>query len=424
MRIQLSLLAALSMLVVSTAAMPQAASSAPGSKLDYVLIFSRHGVRSPTGKAAQYDRYSKAAWPKWTTAPGELTPHGYTLMKLLGTYDHALLAQEGLFAAQGCEDAARISVHADSDQRTRETARALDEGMFPGCTVTVTSKPEGTNDPLFHVKDTTAAQAELAAAAVLGRIGNDPAAIASAYHAPLAEFDDLLARCGEADPAHTRTSLFDVPSSVNASSGDHLADVKGPLSTASTLTENLLLEYTEGLDTQQVGWGCVNAAQVRTLIDLHTAASDIALRTPAVAGPFSAALLQVIAASIEQAAQGQAVAGAEGRPGDKMLLLIGHDTNLSTMAGALGIDWILDGRRDDTPPGSALIFELRTDNAGRRTVQVFFSAQTLEQMRNATALTLSSPPPRVPVFLPGCSGADGACELNAFVKLLSDHAPR
>ena len=33
---------------------------------------------------------------------------------------------------------------------------------------------------------------------------------------------------------------------------------------------------------------------------------------------------------------------------DRALFLIGHDTNLSNIAGLLNLTWIFDGRRDDT----------------------------------------------------------------------------
>ncbi|GGG97616.1 histidine-type phosphatase [Silvibacterium dinghuense] len=420
MPIRTQLLAALFPLLVLSPASPQAHAPADNSKLIYTLIVSRHGVRSPTGKSTQYDRYSKAAWPAWTTAPGELTPHGFALMKIFGSYDRELFSSEGLFSAQDCADATRITIHADSDQRTRETGRALAEGLFPGCSVPVQAKAEGTHDPLFHPANIPPAQAELAAAAILGRIGGDPAAIVAAYHAPLAEFDSLLASCGDAEPGHSRTSLFDIPSTISTGTDDHLAEVKGPLSVAATLTENLLLAYTEGMDMKQVGWGCIDGTRLRSLMDLHTASSEFALRTPAVAGPLSSSLLRVIAASLAQAATGKPVNDAEGRVGDKMLLLVGHDTNLSAIAGALHLDWILDDRRDDTPPGSALELELRQDASGRRTVQLFFTAQTLEQMRNAAPLSLTNPAPRVPVFIPGCSAADGACELGSFEVLLKE----
>jgi 4-phytase/acid phosphatase len=45
-------------------------------------------------------------------------------------------------------------------------------------------------------------------------------------------------------------------------------------------------------------------------------------------------------------------------------------------------------------------------------------AQTLDQMRNATALNFQNPPERVPVFVPGCSQADFSCEWKAFQDLV------
>jgi 4-phytase/acid phosphatase len=51
---------------------------------------------------------------------------------------------------------------------------------------------------------------------------------------------------------------------------------------------------------------------------------------------------------------------------------------------------------------------------GAYSVRVFYTAQTLDQMRNATPLSLANPPERVPVFVPGCGRADGSCEWKTF----------
>ncbi len=40
--------------------------------------------------------------------------------------------------------------------------------------------------------------------------------------------------------------------------------------------------------------------------------------------------------------------GAPGAPGDRALVLVGHDANLANIAGSLNLTWIVDGRRDDT----------------------------------------------------------------------------
>jgi 4-phytase / acid phosphatase len=339
----------------------------------------------------------------------------------LGSYYRQELESQGLLTRGGCADSNRISIHADSDQGTRETARALAESIFQGCRIAVDAQKEGTNDPLFHFPPTSIspAQARSGAAAVLQRVGDDPEGIARAHHMQLAALDHLLATCGNSTPGHTRSSLFEVPASIDPGTGDHIVTMRGPLNTAGTLAENLLLEYTEGMASSDVGWGCVNGSEVRKLINLHMEASDLAQRTPAVAMPQASALLRVIDQSILQAITGRAAAGAEGRSGDKLLLLVGHDTNLLNLAGALNLNWKLDGRRNDTPPGSALVFEVwENRREGTYSVEVFFTSQTLEQMRDATALSEKNPPPKVIVSVRTCSRRPGGHEVSCFA-----HAP-
>jgi 4-phytase/acid phosphatase len=77
--------------------------------------------------------------------------------------------------------------------------------------------------------------------------------------------------------------------------------------------------------------------------------------------------------------------------------------------------WIVDGRRDDTPPGGALIVELwkkpRTEDYS---VHLYYTAQTLEQMRSSATLSPTNPPQRVPIFLPDCSKEDFSCTWPEF----------
>ena len=398
------------------------AAESKSGKLQFVLYLSRHGVRSPTKAPAQYDAYSAAPWPEWSVPPGYLTAHGYQLMKLFGAYDRAKLASDGLLAPAGCGDAARVSILADSDQRTRETGKAIGEGMFPGCPVNVKAKPEGTEDPLFHSLHAPVAESSqaLALAAVEGRIGGDPGNLTEVYRSQLATLEGILAGCGHsAKPAHERTSLFDIPSSIQRGKGDHPLQFRGPLSTASSLSENLLLEYTEGMTGQALGWGCLDEANLRRVMELHTAASIVEQRMPVIARMYASNLLGHIVNSLEQAATGKPMAGALGMPGDRVLFLVGHDTNLATVAGVLNLDWIIDGRLNDTPPGGAMIFELWRSTAGTFQVRLFYTAQTLDQMRNASALTLNNPPPQVPLFVPGCSGPDMSCSLQGFAQTVS-----
>ncbi|MGA9063471.1 MAG: histidine-type phosphatase [Terracidiphilus sp.] len=403
----------------------QAAATHSGTQntdLKFVVILSRHGVRSPTGKPVKYNPYSAAPWPHWDVPPGHLTAHGYQLMKLFGAYDRALLASDGLVAPTGCADAARITILADSDQRTRETGEAIAGGMFPGCSVEVHALPEGTNDPLFHPHRIADQDRALALAAVEGRIGEDPGNLTAAYRPELTALDSILAGCGHSQSAdRSRTTIFDVPSSLAPGSGSHPAELHGPLTVASSLSENLLLEYAEGMTGADLGWGCLNEDSLRNVMQLHTAAADYTQRTPTIARMYASNLLDCIFKALEQHVSGKPVAGAPGKPSDHILFLVGHDTNITTVAGALGLDWIIDGRRDDTPPGGALVFELwRARDSGAYSVRVCYTAQTLRQMRETQALTLATPPVQVPIFVPGCSRQDMSCAWNAFADSIRD----
>jgi 4-phytase/acid phosphatase len=409
-------------------AVPAQAGVEKSDELKFVVVVSRHGVRSPTGKPGQLEPYSREPWPKWSVPPGYLTEHGAHLMTLFGAYDREQWAAQGLIAPSGCVDASHIEIIADSDQRTRETGKAIAAGLAPGCALDVSARAEGTPDPLFHSLEAKVGHPDklLATAAVSGRIGGNPDGIKEAYRPQLQALEEVLHSCkpGAACASDSKVapqSLFDIPSSIGPGKSDHLVELHTPLSVASTMSENLLLEYTEGMDAANVGWGHVDAEKLRELLQLHTASEDIGGRTSYIARVQSSNLLTHMIQSMEQEASGHAVTGALTRPGDRVLILVGHDTNLANIGGALGLSWLIDGRRDDTPPGGALVFELwKSRDTKEYSVRTFFVAQTLDQMRNATPLSLKNPPERVPVFVPGCGQADGACTWSGFQQAVRD----
>lgn len=395
---------------------PVQASPTPSQDtLKFVVIVSRHGVRSPTGKTDQLNQFSTEPWPTWSVPPGNLTEHGAKLEKLFGGFEREFLTKQGLLAPTGCEDAEHITILADSDQRTRETGKDIAAGLMPGCNVESHALAEGTPDPLFHplAAGNLQLDKQLATAALAGRIGNNPAGLTEAYRPQLEALEKVLSSAG----ASPKMKLFDIPSSIAPGKGDHLVDLRSPLGTAATMAENLLLEYADGMP--QVGWGRVDEHTLRELMQLHTASADLERWTPYIARTQSAPMLSAILGSMQQVINGKPVGGALGRTSDRLLVLVGHDTNLTNISGALGLAWLIDGRRDDTPPGSALIFELwQSGTSSNYSVRLFFTAQTLDQMRNATPLSLDNPPERVPVFMPGCGRADSACDWSSFEALV------
>jgi len=204
-------------------------------------------------------------------------------------------------------------------------------------------------------------------------------------------------------------------------SGDRLVQLNGPLAVGATLAVNLQFEYMEGMPYRDVGWGRVDEAKMRSLMAIHAAETDLLQRTPYIARAQASNLLAHILYTLEQAEQQKSVAGAIGTPDDKVVFLVGHDTNIDNVAGLVDAHWLVDGyQRDDAAPGGAFVFELWQRAGHEDAVRSYYIVETPHQMREALPLSLKMPPPKAGVFLPGCSQSrDSApCGWSAFRGLL------
>ena len=387
-------------------------STAVPPKLKFTVILTRHGVRSPTWNLADLNQYSAEPWPDWGVAPGKLTLRGRELMTLFGSYYRRYFAAAGLLRASGCEDAVRVHILADSESRTLETGEALAAGMMPGCGLR-TRAVANEKDPLFSplAAGIGAPDRALAAASISGRIGANPDALVKVYKPAFDTLRELLFNCAPnascpAEDKPGKRSLLKEPSSLEASKSDHGAELRGPLRIGSTLSEDFLLEYANGMEGKDLGWGRLSEDKLLEVMRLHASYADLARQTPYVARLGGSNLLSHVLRSMEQAVKGSAVTGSLGEVNDRVLIIVGHDTNISNIAGILGIHWLIDGYQpDDTPPGSALVFEL-WQKEGAEMVSTYYLSQSLEQMRNARPLTLDAPPLKSHIFVSGCSTAE------------------
>jgi 4-phytase/acid phosphatase len=116
--------------------------------------------------------------------------------------------------------------------------------------------------------------------------------------------------------------------------------------------------------------------------------------------------------------------GALGNPTTKIIVLTTSNTNIAGLAGLFHLDWLLPGYQPDVcAPSGALVFELRqSQSTGEYIVRASYVAQTMDQLRNQTALTLDAPPAIAPVFIPGCSlgNATFDCPLASLMALAMD----
>jgi 4-phytase/acid phosphatase len=391
-----------------------AAGAAATPHLKYVVIVSRHGVRAPTWELTRLNEYSAQPWPDWGVPPGNLTPHGRVAIKLIGGYYHDWLTEERLFDERECRNAGQVFIWADKDQRTLETGRAFAESLALGCEIAVHSQPGSESDPLFS--GAGASDPELALEAVRARIGADPQKLIADHQDALTALATILTG-GQTVVNNFVESSREIGVAINGRS----VALRGPFDTSSTMSENLLLEYTNGMQGADLGWGRLNKQNLLQVLELHGAYADLTRRTPYLARVRGSNLLAHILHSMEQAASGMAVPGSISRPGDNVLVLVGHDTNQSNLSGMLDLNWSLPGYQlNETPPGGALVFSLWDSGNGGLFVRAQYVAQSLDQMRNAVPLTAGELPERADVSIPACKAEqeESGCPWPAFTRAL------
>ena len=389
-------------------ASPASASTQPAPttdalKLQRVVMLMRHGVRPPTKAKVVPAGMNDQPWPKWSVDYGQLTPHGYDAVKLLGRWDRGHWAARGLLPTNGCPPVADIEVAASSKPRTQDTARALVEGMVPGCGITVDFPASPADDVQFHPLEAGAmpidADQALRAAQALSPPGGMRAEVV-AHASGLALLDQALGCTGPR--AQSGCSLAAMPPALVRNEDDR-ADIGNPFGIASTVSQTFLLEYLEGMPMSDVAWGRLNRQQIEDLLEFHSLKFYYEGRAPYVAAraasPLASRMLEAML------------------HGPKLTVLTGHDTNIADLGGFLDLHWKVPSYpRDDPPPGGALGFEVLADAQGKRFVRAFYRSQTMDQVRELQPLSAANAPSYEYLPIPGCASLCPMAEFESMVR--------
>ena len=317
------------------------------------VVLMRHGVRAPTQSPETLREWSAKPWPVWPVGRGELTARGADLVSLFWQAEGARLRTLGLLPS-GRLGKADVLVLADLDQRTRATAQALINGLAPDDSLAVRVRDVPAPDPLFH--PVKARLCALNAAAVAAEVTPARIKTLAADLAPLLdELGDILGPAAPAWCARYRLAppcrVTDTPSSLLLTQDAHNVNLDGGLPAASSAAEIFLLEY--GQWNQNAAWGTLDAARLGTLLRVHTDTFNLINRAPSVAAARGSALLEAML---------QTLSGSHPDPtfnAAKLVVFVGHDTNLANLGSLLGLHWQLPGYpADDIPPASMLTLNL------------------------------------------------------------------
>jgi len=425
-------------MLVLLAGAPHAAASAKPDTLLKVVILSRHGVRSPIPSAAELETWTASAWTVWNCAtppavkvcePGQLTPRGFMLAKQMGTFYRTYLAE--LLPPDQCPTPSDVFLWADRTERTEKTGLALLRGFRPSCPPDryFHSASPSPTDRIFHPV-MSAGRCTLNAARaereILARAGGNLSSIETSLAPELKTAQRALQCCqSRLCMSVAAACRLPAPSTKMCRLNEHLPTcvvshpeagtpmdvlLGGSLRVASTFAELLLLEYANGFPQSDVGWERISRDEMARVFRLHTTAFDLEQRTRYIAGRQGSALVKKILLALQSKTDGTP---GTAPPGAKFVAYVGHDTNISNVAGMLRLSWQQPGyQQDQTPPAGALIFELHQSSSGSRYVSAFYVAQSLDDMRRVAGTT----PQRASVPILGCSN-ESRCPLEHFAKL-------
>ena len=383
--------------------------------LEKAVQVSRHGVRPQTDTQKLVDA-TRRQWPTWLVRDGELTGHGYLAASLMGAWQAGHYRQAGLLPA-GCPDTATVYTLSSPKQRTRATAGALLDGMFPGCGQKALASTEKL-DPLFQTDKMDFARIDpvIAKGEILKALGGDLQAAKARLQPDL----DLLkaAACIEGKPCPFYEAEW-----VLKQNDEGRLKIKG-LDKASSLGETFRLQYSEGKPLSEVAFGhAANAKQVMALTRLHRAKYDFVNDTPHIAKRGGSQLMNQLLLALEQGTALEKSDPLGNPPKAPLLVIVAHDTNLSHLRTMLGFHWALgEYQPGNIPPTGTLAFErYRDTNSGERFIRTTFVTQSPDQIRNLTPLTGNNAPLQVDFEQPGCkkTAVGTLCPLESFASNLS-----
>lgn len=358
-------------------------------QLEKVVEVTRHGVRPPVAwDRRAMETGTARSWPHWQTRDGELTGHGYTAAWLKGRVEGEHYRRLGLIAA-GCPTEQQVYIYTSPLQRTRETAKALSEGAFPGCQLSVHYQSDG-NDPLFLTGNQTLnLDPARARQAVLQAMGGSAAAAQRRWQPATERLAHAVCQTGQPCP------LFNTPWQLNISDDGKLSIPS--LDHQAAIAETLRLAWSENQPAEAVAFGAVHQQRDLTpLLALNSAKYDYSNDVPYIARRGGSALMAQILAALDPQ--------NHSAPGQRWLMLVAHDNNIAYLRTLLRFSWQQSGYpRGSIPPAASLVFERwRNRHSGQRFVRILFRAQRLAQIRQLQPLQSVNDLLQSEFSAPGC----------------------
>ena len=341
-------------------------------QLEQVVVVSRHNLRNSL-KAGD-DR-------------GLLTLRGGEMETLMGQYFEARLRVQGLFEKNAQPSVNEVRFYANSYQRTIATAKYFSAGAFPIANIPIEyHRALGQKDRIFLPPTDPALKKKLTAE-------NDAKKLFAGVQKEIATVERL-----SGEKFNAADSSIKIRDSVVE------WELTGSAKTLNLAADALLMDYYDG----QVSY---SDAEMRDVAKISSLLINTNFDRPLGAKAFASPLLAVIADELNT-------------PGRKFSFICGHDSNLSNVLAAIGVEeYTLPGTFEwRVPIASKLVIKKFRGSDGNEYARLSIVYPSAAQIVNREMLTLDNPPMKVPLTLRGLQpvDADAIYKLSDVLQRLSD----
>lgn len=380
-------------------------------QLKEAVVLSRHNIRSPLSDSkSALGRITPHKWHKWTAAKSELTNRGGVLETQMGQYFRKWAVDAGLFPENYVPTADDLNVIANSMQRCIATAQYFTSGFMPVGGVRVNHRYTPSKmDPLFNPQLTKVSpafekEARRQIQAMGGKKGmrgiNEKIApnykkmkkVLDVDKSPMAKANDPYLKTLDNYDTEVVFEKFKEPS---LKSGSALKEL-------NSASDAFILQYYEEPDTLVAAFGHdLTRQDWEDLAHVKDVYQDVLFATPIVATNVARPLIQYMYDELRS-------------PDRKFTFLVGHDSNLSAVATALGVEEyeLPNAIEKKTPIGSKIVVEKFVGPDGEEFADINIVYQNVDQLRNLELLDLDNPPEIYQLSLSGLEkNADGLYNL-------------
>lgn len=380
-------------------------------KLQEAVVLSRHNIRAPLSDSkSALGRMTPHKWHKWGVGKSELTSRGGALETMMGQYFRNWAVDAGLFPENCVPTANDVNVIANSMQRCIATAQYFTSGFMPVGGITVNHRfTPSQMDPLFNPQLTKVGpkfkeEALRQMNAMGGKKGmrgvNEK--LTPNYKLMHNTLDmDQSPMAKENDPTMAGLDNYDTEivleqwQEPHFKKGSALQDYNGA-------SDAMILQYYETPDTLAATFGHkLSRKDVEQLAKIKDTYQDVLFAAPIVATNVANPLIQYMYDELRS-------------PNRKFTFLVGHDSNIGSVASALGVEeYELPGTIEKkTPIGCKLVVEKFLGPDGKEYADINLVYQSVDQLRDMELLDLDNPPMIYPLSLKGLQkNADGLYDL-------------